>query len=117
VEGKGVDIAVDAELFLEFSLWPWADTVVCCECLEHTVRPWNIVQGLKRQLKPGGWLWISAPTYGFPLHRFPLDCFRFGEDAYREWIYKDMELVDLAHVKDELGQPAIVAVGRAKVPV
>lgn len=117
VEGKGVDIAVDAELFLEFSLWPWADTVVCCECLEHTVRPWNIVQGLKRQLKPGGWLWISAPTYGFPLHRFPLDCFRFGEDAYREWIYKDMELVDLVHVKDELGQPAIVAVGRAKVPV
>jgi SAM-dependent methyltransferase len=117
VQGKGVDIAVDAELFLEFSLWPWADTVVCCEVLEHVVRPWNLVEGMRRQLKPGGWLWISTPTYGFPLHRFPLDCYRFGEDAYRQWLYAGMDLVDLAHVKDELGQPAIVAVGRSKVPI
>jgi len=115
-DGAGVDIVVEAELFLEFALCPWADTVVCCECLEHVVRPWNIVAGLKRVLKPGGLLWISTPTYGFPLHRFPLDCYRFGEDAYRQWLYADMDLVDLGHVKDELGQPAIVAVGRQRSP-
>lgn len=114
--GAGVDICMDAELFLEFSVSPWADTVVCCEVLEHVVRPWNLVEGMKRQLKPGGRLWVSTPTYGFPLHRFPLDCYRFGEDAYRNWLFADMEILDLGHVKDQLDQPAIVALGVKKAP-
>jgi SAM-dependent methyltransferase len=115
--GPGVDLVVDAERLIELGMKPWADTVVCCEVLEHTVRPWLVVAAMKQILKPGGHLWISTPAYGFPEHKFPRDCYRFGEDAYRLWIFSDMDLVDLGHVKDELGQPAIVAVGRCKVPI
>lgn len=116
--GKGVDYVMDAETML--GRWCFGshkgcyefDTVICMECLEHTVRPWIVVENMKTKLKSGGHLWISTPTYGFPLHRYPLDCYRFGEDAYRHWLFADMELLRLEHVKDELGQPAIVAVGR-----
>jgi hypothetical protein len=69
---------------------------------------------MKSILAPGGFLWVSTPTYGFPLHRFPLDCYRFGHDAYTHWLYADMTLLGIATVFDELGQPAIVAVGQKK---
>jgi SAM-dependent methyltransferase len=110
--GPGVDAVVDGEkLSAHFDAESF-DTVVSMECLEHTVRPWIIVEQMKAVLRPGGHLWISTPTYGFPLHRYPIDCFRFGEDAYRLWIFAGMELMRLEHVVDELNQPAIVAVGR-----
>lgn len=111
-EGPGVDCVLNAEKIIEQFGDDWFDTVISMECLEHTVRPWVIVDAMRSVLKPGGHLWISTPTYGFPLHRYPLDCYRFGEDAYRLWIFEGMELLRLEHVVDELGQPAIVAVGR-----
>lgn len=110
--GPGVDVVMNAEhLAVRFSPASF-DTVVCCECLEHTVRPWAIAEAMKYVLRPGGHLWISTPAYGFPLHRYPVDCYRFGEDAYRLWLFADTDLLRLAHVTDHLGQPAIVAVGR-----
>lgn len=110
--GPGVDIVMDA---CDLSTaWPSVafDTALCCETLEHCLRPWIVLDEMKRVLRPRGYLWISTPTFGFPLHRFPLDCYRFGEDAYRGWMFAGMELLALEHVADELGQPAIVAVGR-----
>lgn len=115
--GPGVDIELDAEDLFDLPFGAWADTVVCCECLEHVVHPWVVLDGLLHHLKPGGLLWISTPTFGFPLHREPLDCYRFGEDAYRQWLYADLDLLDLGHVGDDPGRPAIVAVGRSKVAV
>jgi SAM-dependent methyltransferase len=112
--GPGVDLVFDAERLRNLPFSQWADTVVCCETLEHVVRPWLVVEGLRRALRPGGHLWISSPAYGFPLHRFPVDCYRFGEDAYRLWIFQGMDILDLAEVRDELGQPAIVAVARSR---
>lgn len=110
--GPGVDVILDGER-LDAVFGPGSfDTVICCECLEHTVRPWLVVEQLKKVLAPGGLLWVSTPTYGFPLHRHPLDCYRFGEDAYRHWLFAGTDLLRLAHVADALGQPAIVAVGR-----
>lgn len=111
-EGKGVDRVLDAEQLATTFLPEEFDTVICCECLEHTVRPWVIVEALWRLLKAGGFLWISTPTYGFPLHRFPLDCYRYGEDAYRYWMYVNNQLLRIETTYDGLGQPCIAAVGR-----
>ena len=112
VAGPGVDQVGDAEIVLRDLAPNTFDTCICCETLEHTVHPWVILERAKAILKPSGFLWISTPTYGFPLHRHPLDCYRFAEDAYRLWLFADMTLLDLATVHDELGQPALVAVGQ-----
>lgn len=111
-DGPDVDFRLDAEHLDAHYAAASFDSVLCFECLEHTVRPWLIVAQLKRALRPGGYLWVSTPTFGFPLHRFPVDCYRFGEDAYRLWLFADLELLALGTVVDELGQPAIVGAGR-----
>jgi SAM-dependent methyltransferase len=111
-EGPCVDLALDAELVASHFGKHSFDTVVCCECLEHTLRPWIIVDALKHVLKPGGHLWISTPTFGFPEHRFPIDCYRFGEDAYRGWMFTDTNLLAMARVYDAPDHPALVAVGQ-----
>ena len=116
VEGNCVDFVMDAETLLRHFPKEHFDTVVCCEMLEHAIRPWRIVEQMKALLKPSGLLWISAPTFGFPLHRFPYDCYRFGEDAFRLWMFADMELLRLAQVEDALQQPALVAVGQKPQP-
>lgn len=110
--GDCVNLVIDAERLTDHFPREHFDTVICCEMLEHVVHPWLIVEQMKTVLKPGGYLWISTPTFGFPLHRFPLDCYRYGEDAYRLWLFADMDLLRLQQVEDELRQPAIVAVGR-----
>ncbi len=112
LEGAGVDQVGNAEVILGNLYMESFDTVICCETLEHTVHPWIVVHKMKSVLCSGGFLWISTPTYGFPLHRFPVDCYRFAEDAFRLWLFADMTLLAMETVTDELGQPAIVAVGQ-----
>jgi SAM-dependent methyltransferase len=111
-KGDCVDFVIDGERLANSFPRDHFDTVLCFECLEHTVRPWIVVEQMRHVLKPGGHLWVSTPTFGFPLHRFPIDCYRFGEDAYRLWLFAGMALARLEHVVDELEQPAIVAVGK-----
>jgi SAM-dependent methyltransferase len=112
--GNCVDLVMSGEDLTKHFPSDYFDTVICCETLEHCVRPWRVVEEMKKVLKPGGHLWLSTPTFGFPLHRFPLDCYRFGEDAYRLFFFQDCKLLALEHVADELGQPAIVAVGQTE---
>lgn len=114
--GRCVDFVIDGERVTEHFPEASFDTVICCEMLEHCVHPWLVVNQLRLSLRPGGHLWISTPTFGFPEHRFPVDCYRFGEDAYRLWMFVDYDLLALSHVVDHLDQPAIVAVGRKPVP-
>lgn len=110
--GPGVDVVADGERLAHYFSPHSFDTVLCCECLEHCVRPWLVVRALRFVLRPGGLLWVTTPTFGFPEHRHPIDCYRFGEDAYRLWIFAGMELLTLEHLTDDAGQPAIGAVGR-----
>lgn len=111
--GPGVDVVLDGEAVAAHFPAGSFDTVVCCETLEHCVRPWVVADAMRAVLKPGGLLWVTAPTYGFPLHRHPLDCYRFGEDAFRHWLYAGMDLLRLETLRDDAGQPVIAAVGRS----
>ncbi len=110
-DGPGVDVVCDGLQLLERFPDQKFDTIICMETLEHTIMPWEIVSQMKKLLAPKGYLFISTPTFGFPLHRFPLDCYRFGEDAYRYWMFKGLALLSLQHVNDGPEHPAIVAVG------
>ena len=114
--GPGVDWICDAEtLGLVEATGQW-DTVLCLETLEHCVHPWLVVEFCRQAVRPGGYLWVTTPTTGFPEHRYPVDCFRFLEDAYRLWIYAGWQLVDVSRVTDKAGYPGICAVGRPDLP-
>lgn len=52
------------------------DTILCTEALEHTRRPFQVMEEFARMLKPGGHLLLSAP-FIYPVHEAPHDYWRF----------------------------------------
>lgn len=110
--GPGVDVTADGERLASLFAPASFAHVICCETLEHCVRPWLVVEAMKAVLRPGGLLWVTVPTFGFPEHKFPVDCYRFGEDALRLWLYAGMELLAIDRVTDSVGNFGLAALGR-----
>jgi SAM-dependent methyltransferase len=80
VPGRNVDIVVKDP-------YDWAeiataslDVVTCSEVFEHAEFFWITILEIKRVLKPNGLAFITAPGGG-PLHRWPVDCWRFYDDG------------------------------------
>lgn len=76
--GKNVDVAASgAALPLPDGT---ADLAVASSVLEHDGAFWETVVELCRITRPGGFIYISAPSNG-DVHRHPEDCWRFYPDA------------------------------------
>ena len=79
--GDGVDIVLDDPYRLPFDDAS-VDVVLSGQMLEHCEFFWLSFAEMIRVLKPGGFLFLIAPSAG-PIHRYPVDCYRFYPDAYR----------------------------------
>lgn len=79
--GSGVDQVLD-EPYAYPVATDSADLVISGQMLEHCEYPWLAVQEMARILSPEGYLILIAPSAG-PIHRYPVDCYRFYPDAYR----------------------------------
>jgi SAM-dependent methyltransferase len=78
--GPGVDIVNDNPYKLPFRAQRF-DLVVSTSCLEHDRMFWVTFAEMARVVKAGGFVYISVPVNG-PVHRHPMDCWRFYPDAY-----------------------------------
>lgn len=76
---KGVDLVVDPEGGLPLAS-DVVDAVVTSSAFEHDVCFWETFLELIRILRPGGLLYVNAPSNGV-FHRYPVDCWRFYPDA------------------------------------
>ncbi len=110
--GFNVDLIIDAHDLLKKFNKQFFDVVLCFEMLEHDREFWTTIKIMHSLVKKGGYLIISTPTFGFPLHRHPKDYFRYGEDAFREILFKDFKVLNLEEIKDDFGNPAICAIGK-----
>lgn len=110
--GEGVDKVLEAKDILKVWKKGTFDTILCLEMLEHDNAFWITIDNITKVLKKGGLLIVSTPTFGFPLHRYPKDYFRFGEDAYKEIIFKGFKILNLLEVSDEFGAPGICCIGK-----
>jgi hypothetical protein len=71
------------------------DIVISGQMLEHCEFFWASFAEMVRVLKPGGFIFLIAPSSG-PEHRYPVDCYRFYPDAYRALArYAHCQLVDV----------------------
>jgi SAM-dependent methyltransferase len=79
VAGNGVDLVV-----MPGKPFPLADdsvdAAVTSSAFEHDVCFWETFLDLIRILKPGGLLYVNAPS-NHSFHRYPVDCWRFYPDA------------------------------------
>lgn len=77
--GPGVDHVVSAGSPLPFPDASF-DVALTSSTFEHDVCFWETFVECLRVLRPGGFLYVNAPSnHGF--HRYPLDCWRFYPDA------------------------------------
>lgn len=56
------------------------DVVTCSEVFEHAEYFWVTIHEIARVLRPNGLAFITSPSCG-PLHRYPVDCWRFYDDG------------------------------------
>ena len=79
--GPGVDVVLESPYLLPF---PTAsvDLVLSGQAFEHIEFFWLTWLEMIRVLKPGGLIFLIAPSRG-PEHRYPQDCWRFYPDGYR----------------------------------
>lgn len=78
--GEGVDVVLDDPYNLPFEDAS-VDVVLSGQMLEHCEFFWQSFAEMMRVLKPDGLLFLIAPSAG-PIHRYPVDCYRFYPDAY-----------------------------------
>lgn len=57
------------------------DVLTCSEVFEHAEYFWITILEIARVLKGNGLAFITSPGGG-PRHRFPVDCWRFYDDAF-----------------------------------
>ena len=117
-DGRHVDYTVDitdvsresdvADMIAE------ADVVLCLESLEHMPRFWRALEVFS-WMKPGATLIISVPAFDasgrtFKHHRYPVDCYRFHEDAVPV-LMDGFDVAEVLRVKDSAMQETLVMRG------
>ena|ERR1041385_8781436 len=56
--------------------------IISTSCFEHDATFWITFQEMVRVLRPGGLIYLNAPSAGH-VHRYPADCYRFYPDAWK----------------------------------
>ncbi|MDE2561116.1 MAG: class I SAM-dependent methyltransferase [Sphingomonadales bacterium] len=79
--GPGVDVVLEDVYHLPFADGS-VDVVLTGQMLEHCAHFWKVFNGIARVLKPEGLAIVIAPSSG-PVHRYPVDCYRFYPDSYQ----------------------------------
>lgn len=97
------------------------DGVLCTQVLEHTARPELLLGEIRRVLKPGGTLLLTAP-FVWEEHEKPYDFFRFTEYGLRHLLETHglavKTLLKTTGTVETLAQAcSIFAVGNLRLPV
>ena len=75
------------------------DMIVCTEVLEHTLRPFDAVEEIRRLLKKGGKAFVTVP-FNFRIHGPLPDCWRFSEHGIRS-LFSRFDILSLDALEDD----------------
>jgi len=94
--GPGVSVVLDDPNVLPLDDNS-VDIVVSGQMLEHCEFFWVAFAEMVRVVKEDGYIFLIAPSAG-PIHRYPVDCYRFYPDAYRALAkFTGCHLIDVWH--------------------
>ena len=79
--GPNVDVVMPEEDVIPYEADSF-DVVICGQVLEHCKRPWHLIPEMWRVVKPGGFC-IIITVAKWPIHRYPVDCYRFYPDGMK----------------------------------
>ncbi|MEO1493521.1 MAG: methyltransferase domain-containing protein [Pseudomonadota bacterium] len=94
--GDGVDVVLEDPNILPFEDRS-ADVVLSGQCFEHAEFFWVSFAEMARVVKDQGLIFLIVPSAG-PIHRYPVDCYRFYPDAMAALAkYADIPLIACWH--------------------
>lgn len=94
--GEGVDVVLDDPYKLPFDDGS-ADIVLSGQCFEHAEFFWLSFAEMARVVGDEGLIFLIVPSGG-PIHRYPVDCYRFYPDSMTALAkYADIPLVACWH--------------------
>ena len=99
----GVDIVAGPNVDYIIQPYQWDiptesyDVVLSGQCLEHVEMPWLWIKEAERVCKKDGLVILTAPWL-FPIHQFPVDCWRILPDGMKVLLTKvaNMSLLHLS---------------------
>jgi SAM-dependent methyltransferase len=124
--GSGVDIVLSDPYRIPLNDGS-VDIVISGQMLEHSEFFWRIFEEMVRVVRSDGFIFLIVPSAG-PIHRYPVDCYRFYPDAYRalakhagcilveSWLDERGPWRDLVGVFRRADAPALAVVTRRPVP-
>lgn len=96
--GEGVDLVLEDPYKLPFDDGS-VDIIISGQAFEHVEYFWLLFEEMTRVVKVDGWILLIAPSAG-PIHRYPVDCYRFYPDAYFALAkYAGLHVVNVFHDK------------------
>ena len=78
--GPGVQVVLDDPYQFPFDE-DSIDVVISGQAFEHAEFFWELFREMCRVVRRDGFVFLIAPSAG-PIHRYPVDCYRFYPDAY-----------------------------------
>ena len=78
--GPGIDIVLGDPYRIPFPECS-VDVVISGQAMEHIEFFWRTFEEMIRIVRPDGYVFLVLPSAG-PIHRYPVDCYRFLPDAY-----------------------------------
>lgn len=92
--GPNVDIVLSSPYRFPISTYNM-DLIISGQAFEHIEFFWLTWLEMVRVLKPGGTIFLIAPSRG-PEHRYPVDCWRFYPDGFAALAkYGALELIEV----------------------
>jgi SAM-dependent methyltransferase len=103
------------------------DIVISGQTMEHIEFFWRTFEEMVRTVRSDGFIFLILPSAG-PIHRYPVDCYRFLPDAYdalakhagctllESWLDERGPWCDLVGVFRRADAPALTAVSQRPTP-
>lgn len=105
-KGNNVHIVVDDPY--DWGIDSKFDVVISGQCLEHVEYPWLTMEQIAKAMKPGALHFNIVPSTG-PVHRFPIDTYRYNPDgmvALCKWA--GLEVIECVSKSDSIWQNTVL---------
>lgn len=107
-KGPNVDMIADVYQLEDYFPQGHFDAILSMHLLEHVAYFWKVLEQIKYVLSDHGYLYISAPGFGYPKHNYPSDYWRVTQEAMIEVLMQGYDVISIEDAKSTYHKHPII---------